>query len=204
MEQPKLGLRERTRQIVAKEITDAARILFVKHGYEATTIDEIASAVGMSQRSVFRYFPTKEDIVLRKFDFTAEEMLKALENRPADEPVWTSLRHMLGVYVDHADEVEKQLVAIPIQRIIFGTPQLLASYLQKMHSLQDATVQLLQLRAETKGKAYQASDPTLRALVAAAFGCLIAAQHVWLTADTPGGFAVIIDQAIAALSPSQR
>ena len=80
MTAPSLGLRERTRRAVQKEITEAAERLFLNRGYEATTIAAVAAETGMSQRSVFRYFPTKEDIVLGKLDFVAEEMLVTLRD----------------------------------------------------------------------------------------------------------------------------
>src|SRR5690242_10152847 len=97
MSESRSGLRERTRRAVRKEIAEAAGALFAERGYEATTIDHIAAAVGMSQRSVFRYFATKEELVLGKFDFVVEEMLDVLRARPADEPVWTSLHRVFDV-----------------------------------------------------------------------------------------------------------
>jgi AcrR family transcriptional regulator len=195
------NMRARTRRAVAREITEAARQLFIAQGYEATTIDQIAAAVGMSQRSMFRYFPTKVDIVLGKVDFAAEEMLEALGARPLEEPLWTSLRRMIDVHVVNIDEVERQQVAIPIQRIIFESPSVLASYLQKLHDLQDAAVCLILRRAEAAGRPYAASDPTPRAITAAAFGCLVAAQHVWLADGGRHSFAEALDRAMAAVGP---
>lgn len=99
MSEKQPGLRERTRRAVTAEIAASAQRLFVERGFEATTIDDIAGAVGMSQRSVFRYFATKEDIVLGKFDLVLEDMLTALRQRPPGEEVWTSLRHVLDVLI---------------------------------------------------------------------------------------------------------
>jgi len=58
-------LRERLRQRTADEIERAALDLFLRHGYEATTIDQIADAAGISGRTFFRYFPTKEAVLFR-------------------------------------------------------------------------------------------------------------------------------------------
>ena len=203
MKQPEISLRERTRRAVAKDITHAAHLLFVKQGYEATTIDEVAAAVGMSQRSVFRYFATKEDIVLGKLGFTGDEMLSALDARPLDEPVWTSLRRMFDVYLEHSDEVARKRVAIPIRKMIFGSSALLGSYLQKLHQLQDATVEKIIHRAEAAGHPYGSTDPAPRALTAAAFGCLVAAQHVWLAGEPQHSFEKALDRAMASLTPSR-
>ena len=84
-EQP-AGLRERMRRTVLNEIAEVALKLFTERSYESVTIDDIAAAAGLSRRSVFRYFSTKEDIVVGKFDFVAGDMLAELRARPASEP----------------------------------------------------------------------------------------------------------------------
>jgi AcrR family transcriptional regulator len=186
---PVPNLRERTRQAVRKEIAAAATALVIDRGYDATTIEDIAAGAGMSKRSVFRYFTTKEEIFAGKFDEGAARMLDILRERPPDEPVWTSLRQLFAV----VDEPESTKA---IQRVIIETPALLAFYLQKLQGLQNAVVDVLKER-----RSYAATDPTPRALAAAAFGCLVSAQYTWL--DDPSDTPLIdyIDQAMAALTP---
>ena len=195
------GLRERTRRAVRMEIAEAAGALFVERGFEATTIDDIAAAVGMSQRSVFRYFATKEEIVLGKFDLVVDDMLDALRARPADEAVWTSLHHVFDVLVSLAEAPGREEMVEPIHRVIFETPVLLAGYLQKLQQIQDAVVAALLERAEAAGTPHAADDPTPRALTAAAFGCLVAAQHSWLASDAKGSFADAVARAMATVGP---
>lgn len=204
MEKTRSGLRERTRQAVRREITEAANALFIERGYEATTIDDIAEAVGMSKRSVFRYFPTKEDLVVGKVDYLAEEMLQGLRARPAGEPVWQSLRAIFDLLVPHVDDLDKDSVAAPIQRVIFNTPNLLGSYLEKQQQMQEVVVAALSERAEAAGTPCPPEDPTLRAITAAAFGCLVAAQQAWLESGSSGTFADAVDQAMAAVAPQAR
>ncbi|MFV2124235.1 TetR/AcrR family transcriptional regulator [Micromonospora sp. LOL_013] len=194
-------LRERTRRAVQRDIADAALQLFVSRGYDATTIDDIAAAVGMSQRSVFRYFATKEDIVVGKFDLGADDMLDNLRERPAGEPVWTSLRRLFDIVDASADTSGQQQVSKPVQRVILETPALLAVYLRKLQSMQHAVVAVLRERATAAGASYAADDPTPGALAAAAFGCLVAAQHAWLASTTEDSLADYVDRAMAALSP---
>lgn len=195
------GLRERTRRAVRKEIAEAANELFVERGFESTTIDDIAAAVGMSQRSVFRYFATKEDIVLGKFDLAADDMLAALRARPAGEAVWTSLRRVFDVLVTLAEAPAHEKLVEPVHRVIFETPALLAGYLQKLQHMQDAVVAELLERGKAAGTPYSADDPTPRALTAAAFGCLVAAQHSWLASGAKSSFAGAVDRAMATISP---
>ncbi|KRC51931.1 hypothetical protein ASE16_02360 [Leifsonia sp. Root227] len=174
----------------------------MERGYEETTIDEIAHAVGISPRSVFRYFPTKEDIVVGKFDLVAEKMLNLLRERPSGEPIWTSLRHCFDLLVPYVDAPGMPEVAEPMQRIVFETPYLLARYLEKLQKMQDAAVVALRERAVLAGEPYADEDPAPRAIAAAAFGCLIAAQHSWLAAPKSTRFAASIDRAMSVVGPT--
>jgi AcrR family transcriptional regulator len=156
-----------------------------------------------SQRSVFRYFATKEEIVVGKFDFVGDEMLDALRARSADEPVWESLRRVFDLLVPYVDAPGKHEVAEPMQRIVFSTPTLFASYLEKLQGMQDAVAFALKERASAASTPYADDDPAPCALAAAAFGCLVAAQHAWLAGGAEGSFATAIDRAMATVGPRQ-
>ncbi|MEU5957478.1 TetR family transcriptional regulator [Streptomyces sp. NPDC047525] len=88
-----LGLRERKKLKTRIAIREATYRLINEQGYDATTVEQIAEAAEVSPSTVFRYFPTKEDIVLTdEYDPLLEDELRA---RPADEPIVESLRHVL-------------------------------------------------------------------------------------------------------------
>jgi TetR/AcrR family transcriptional regulator, regulator of mycofactocin system len=57
------GLRERKKLAMRQAILDAAYDLFAERGFAATTIDDIAERVGVSPRTIFRYFDTKEALL---------------------------------------------------------------------------------------------------------------------------------------------
>jgi AcrR family transcriptional regulator len=63
-DQPVVGLRERKKAKTRAEIQRHALRLFQRQGYAATTVDQVAEAAEVAQSTVFRYFPTKEDLVL--------------------------------------------------------------------------------------------------------------------------------------------
>lgn len=74
-------LRQRKRVATEQAIVDAAMKLFARGGYAETTVDDIAAAAGVGRRTLFRYFPTKEDILLDPRRLDREGMLAALRER---------------------------------------------------------------------------------------------------------------------------
>lgn len=61
---PSIGARERKRRETLRRITDAGVCLFIEKGFEGTTVEEIAAASGISRRTFFHYFESKDDILL--------------------------------------------------------------------------------------------------------------------------------------------
>lgn len=92
-EGPRLGLRERKKIKTREAIRGATYALIEAQGYDATTIDQIADRAEVSPSTVFRYFPTKEDIVLTdEFDAV---ILEEIRQRPAREPWPDTIRYVL-------------------------------------------------------------------------------------------------------------
>ncbi|MFF8970626.1 TetR/AcrR family transcriptional regulator [Streptomyces sp. NPDC014995] len=92
-DRPQLGLRERKKIKTREAIRAATYALVEEQGYEATTIEQIADRAEVSPSTVFRYFPTKEDIVLT--DEYDPVLVEELRSRPAGEPWPDSLRHVM-------------------------------------------------------------------------------------------------------------
>src|SRR6185437_15264935 len=81
------GLRERKKVRTRELIAETARTLFAERGFEAVTVAEVARAADVSQQTVFNYFPTKEDLVFWRLEAFEAELLAAVRDRPAGEPV---------------------------------------------------------------------------------------------------------------------
>ncbi|WP_347585857.1 helix-turn-helix domain-containing protein [Acrocarpospora sp. B8E8] len=79
------NLRERRRTETQRMIQSHAMRLFIEHGYDATTVDHVARASGVSTMTVYRHFPTKEDLVL--YDQYDPLIAARVAARPADEPL---------------------------------------------------------------------------------------------------------------------
>jgi AcrR family transcriptional regulator len=90
-----LSLQERKQELVRTALFDAAWQLFGERGYEATTVAEIAAAAGVSRRTFFRYYASKEDVLVETSDEVAEAMLAAMAERPLDEPPLVAIERAL-------------------------------------------------------------------------------------------------------------
>ncbi|MEU6847267.1 TetR family transcriptional regulator [Streptomyces sp. NPDC046716] len=116
--EPKVGLRERKKIKTRTAIREATYRLIGEQGYDATTVEQIAEAAEVSPSTVFRYFPTKEDIVLTdEFDPILERELRA---RPADEPIVDSVRHVVDrslqlAFADESPEVARLRLRLQIE-----------------------------------------------------------------------------------------
>jgi AcrR family transcriptional regulator len=86
------GLRERKKQRTREAIAGAAHELFAERGYHATTLPDIAEAADVSTRTIFAYFPGKEDILFASFETMREALAAALAERPDGQDALAALR----------------------------------------------------------------------------------------------------------------
>ena len=75
-----------------QDVARAALDLFARQGYDRTTVDEIAAAVGISRRTFFRYFDSKPDVVWGEFDTELGRLRDRLAEAPAEDPMMDVLR----------------------------------------------------------------------------------------------------------------
>lgn len=98
------SLRERKKSATRQAIEDAAWALFDEHGYEDTSIHDIAERADVAPRTFFRYFPTKEAVMYPEIDELLERVRVAFELRPATEPLLVSLIAALETLADTMTE----------------------------------------------------------------------------------------------------
>jgi AcrR family transcriptional regulator len=89
------GLRERKKQRTRETIARAAHQLFVERGYQATTLPEIAEAADVSTRTIFSYFPSKEDILFSDFAEMRDGLARALAERPEGTDALETVREFI-------------------------------------------------------------------------------------------------------------
>jgi AcrR family transcriptional regulator len=90
-----LGLRERKKQRTRQAIARAAHELFAERGYHETTLPEIAEAADVSTRTIFAYFPSKEDILFSKFALIKDALTQALAERPEGKDALETVREFI-------------------------------------------------------------------------------------------------------------
>ncbi|NEC53092.1 TetR family transcriptional regulator [Actinospica acidiphila] len=185
---------DRSREVAVQAILDTAVRLFAEQGYERTTIAQIAREAGISQRSLFRYFGTKEDLVCGDQDALGDLLKRTVEQQPAEMSAWDALRTGFEVLLTANHTPDR---ALELSRLIFETPSLRARYLEKRLRWQAALVPAVQVRLESA--ADPASDPRARAIIATVFACADTATELWVEHDGRLDLKDLYDQCLAAV-----
>ncbi|MBO8187604.1 TetR/AcrR family transcriptional regulator [Streptomyces spirodelae] len=175
---PKPSLRERKKLQTRQAVRRTAYRLFEEQGYDATPVDQIAAEAEVSPSTVFRYFPTKEDIVLTdEYDPLLE---KALRERPAGEPPVAALREALYTSITRIYRAD---AAETLQRIrlIRDVPALRG----RMSENSAETAWLLR-RALAERTGRSPDDLELRIVTGAMLGALTEAMYAWVDTGMPG------------------
>jgi AcrR family transcriptional regulator len=180
-------------------IQDHALRLFVEKGYDATTVEEIAAAAGVSHMTFFRYFPRKEEVVeYDEYDPLLEDLIAA---RPPDEAPITAVHNALRVGLQQVLSTDREALLIRT-RLILDNPVLRSRNLVAQDTTRDLFARALARRGGL-------AEPDLAATVqaSAALGAIAPALTTWAE-DGEADLIALIDIAFTALesgvSPQQK
>ena len=129
------GLRARKKARTRDAIADAAISLFLAHGFDQVSVNDIAAAAEVSKPTLFRYFATKEDLVLHRFADHNGEAARVVRDREPGVPPITALHRHFRAGLDRYDPVtglNDHPEVVAFHRLVFSTPSLagrLAQYL---------------------------------------------------------------------------
>lgn len=193
---PELSLAQRKRQLVADELTEAALNLLTRKGFDSVTVDEIVTTAGVSRRTFFRYFASKEDVVVQFLAEMGAQMCAELAGRPVAEPPSAALRHTVWVSVDacagHADR------ALRVVQLILSTPVLLARFLERQALWRQELATELARRLKL--------DPATNLYPQMAAGMALTAFDTvlqrWSDSDGTEDPVALIDRAFAVVAPA--
>jgi len=190
---PTEGLRERHRRRTEALLEEAALQLFEERGFDLVTVDDVAAAADVSRRTFFRYFATKEDVVLADQPRRLEELRHALAGRPPEEPALTALRQaLLSLAGGHEQDRELLLRRAKLMR---ATPSLQVRWMAAQRNWEQAVTEMV---ADRLGV-----DPLVDlrpgVIAASTLASLRIAISSWVTGGGRGDLLAMVDQALDLL-----
>jgi AcrR family transcriptional regulator len=192
-DRPRPGLRERRKALTAAELEAAAFRLFAERGFDNVTVDDIAAEADVSRRTFFRYFASKEDVLLADHFVQLARLREAMAERPQDEPIVTALRNALLSLTGDFEE-RKEMIIIR-GRIMRDTPSLQARSLVHQRLWEEAMQEMV---ADRLGV-----DPVKDLRPGVVSAATLAAMRVaftnWLTAGCDGDLIELITEALDLL-----
>lgn len=174
---PSPGLRERKKEQTRERLRSSAFQLFTERGYDNVTVDEVAEHAEVSKSTLFRYFETKEDLVLADSRAHGQLLMATFAERPTDEPVLASLRAALvsvvaGLQGDRQRFLQRTL-------IVADAPTLSVRALERQAAWEDDLTALILPRLQGRDDA----ETRASVLAAASLAVLRVATRRWAATD---------------------
>jgi TetR/AcrR family transcriptional regulator, regulator of mycofactocin system len=164
----------RPRTTSRHEVQRVALRLFAERGFEETTLDDIAAAVGVSRRTLFRYYPSKNDIVWGEFSEHLAGLRERLAAAPAGEPLMEVLRRAVVAFNDYG---ARELPELRIRMsLITSVPALQGHSMLRYQDWCDVIAEFVAVRL---GR--QPDDHLPQVIANAALGTAMATYRHWIT-----------------------
>jgi AcrR family transcriptional regulator len=117
------GMRERKKRQTREEIAAAAMTLFEARGFDSVTVAEVARAADVSEKTVFNYFPAKEDLIAHRGAERLEQLIAAVRAQPPGTPLLEPFRRRTMGFLDQIERRPVDSVLV-VPRIVMGSPAL--------------------------------------------------------------------------------
>ena len=184
-------LKARKQQVVKIALSAAAEKLFLERGFDNVTVEQIAQTAGVSRRTFFRYFESKEDVMVERSDHSGEQLLAELAARPLDETPLLAIRNALVLAIEFS-LVERDLVRYAI-RLLRETSALRRAMMEHRNRLEERIAALM---AQRMGVPSTDNTPMLLAFVTRALHD--AAFNAWYDHETDD-IAGLVDDLVGRL-----
>jgi AcrR family transcriptional regulator len=183
-----ISLRERKKAETRVALASAALRLAVELGPERVTVDEIADAAGVSQRTFFNYFASKEDAILGNTSASTSRLVEQLALRPPDEPPLDALRAAMHASIDHLQSDPDEWIAR--NRLVRGYPSLAIRYAARLADLERELV--LEVARRTGLDADR--DPYPGVVAGATMAAARVALTLWQEQGPRGSLPALLDE----------
>ncbi|MGH3243918.1 MAG: TetR family transcriptional regulator [Spirillospora sp.] len=189
----RLPLRERKKLKTRRTIQEHALRLFTEQGYDETTVEQIAAAAEISPSTFFRYFPTKEDVVVTdEYDPIMAEVFRV---QPPELSPIDALRAMVREVVPVMQAEDLRVIETRL-RLTASVPALRARTFEAMREGTHAV--LSEMLADRTGR--RRDDPEIQAFNWAVLGVMQAALYQWMDGPKDQDMAVLMDRNLEFLS----
>ncbi len=189
-----VGARERNQVRTWSALRSAAVELIERHGYDAVTVEAIAEAAGVSKRTFFNYFASKDAVIFDPAPNERDLWEQLAAQRPTDEPAWASLEEFfLGYSQAHRDHLARQ------RRVIASSPTLTRLGWAAAHQYEDFLTGWMLSRIPRT----PASGLHARSLANVAIAALSVAFFAWSPADGVDALDDLIREAFRAVPIAQ-
>jgi AcrR family transcriptional regulator len=191
-----VGLRERKKARTREALHDAAMDLFSRHGFDRTTVEEIADACEVSPRTFFRYFPTKEDVLFGDSEQRSTALIETLATQPLDlaplDAIHAAMREIALNYIEERDVLQARA------QVVQGSLGLRAFKVEHQRGWEEALVAELGRRSRLAGNSLSPYD--LRLLTSVSMAAFRAAFDTWLDEPDQPDIVALVDQAFQQVS----
>lgn len=189
------GLREKKKRAVEAELRRLAMELFAARGYDAVTVDAVADAAGVSRRTFFRYFPSKEDVFFaRRRDQTERLAALVAAPRPGEAAFDRVRRALLELASEH---VEKRSLILTEHAILAKSPALVARDLEWDRQAERAFAEALEAGSSRDA----ATQRRARVCAGALVGALRVVIEEWVARGCRGDLRRAGEEALDWLAP---
>lgn len=189
-----------TKPVINERVSAVRRAIFgvaipmlIERGFDHVTVDDIADHVGVSRRTIFRYFPTKADIVLDWASSEGEGLYESLARQPFHHPLHLRLRAALADFIaEHRADHDWH---VQIARLTAETPALRARAHEKFEHWEEMVCQRIAIDHGT-------TEPTTTQRVVVALFMAVYRQAIrqWVAIDAARPIQELLDEAFSIAS----
>src|SRR4051812_17078916 len=187
----KPGLRERKKEATRERLVQVGLDLFVEHGFDSVSVDDIAEVAEVSKTTFYRYFETKEDLLFGRASEHLALVRSVFDERPVDESPVEAARHAFGAVAAAYQNDPRQKLAVSC--VIKSTPSLAAGSQANQAAWEEY------LRGEVARRQPDADPFHTWVLASELIAAVRASTNFWLSSGAERDLTDLVDEAIRAL-----